>query len=301
MATRLLLRRACASVRSAGCRRDARRAFGYASAGGLLRDPRFCELTDADVEHFRSIVGDAGVVVGEDAMSKYNEDWMGKYRGASRLCLRPKTTAEVSLIMRHCFERRLAVTPQGGNTGLHAVWESITRTFSVALRCGCAMPLFAHDSSTCWFRHPAVNLRLNHGDRARHHRLPPPFPNRAGLVGGSVPVFDEVVVSTSRMADVLGFDEVSGIIKCEAGCVLGDLDAWLGDRHGHMMPLDLAANGSCQIGGNVSTNAGGVRFVRYGSLRGSVVGLRAVLADGTVLDEMNGLLKDNTGYHIPCL
>merc|ERR1719221_741905 len=64
------------------------------------------------------------------------------------------------------------------------------------------------------------------------------------------------------------------------------------------MPLDLGAKGSCQIGGNVATNAGGLRFLRYGSLHGSVLGLEVVLADGTVLDNLTALRKDNTGYDL---
>ena len=64
------------------------------------------------------------------------------------------------------------------------------------------------------------------------------------------------------------------------------------------MPLDLGAKGSCQLGGNVSTNAGGLRLLRYGSLHGSVLGLEAVLADGRVLDALATLRKDNTGYDL---
>lgn len=64
------------------------------------------------------------------------------------------------------------------------------------------------------------------------------------------------------------------------------------------MPLDLGAKGSCHIGGNVSTNAGGIRLLRYGNLHGSVLGVEAVKADGTVLDLMSNFKKDNTGYHL---
>ncbi len=226
-----------------------RRWLGYAATTGsvgtlLRRDPRFATLNDKDISFFRSVVGEAGMIEADDSadgttsLDAYNKDWTGSYAGASKLCLRPSTTAEVSQIMKHCHSRRLAVVPQGGNTG---------------------------------------------------------------LVGGSVPAFDEIVLSLSRMRRVLAFDTVSGILSCEAGAVLGELDKFLADEHGHMMPIDLAASGSCQIGGNVSTNAGGVRFVRYGSLRGSIVGIRAVLADGTIIDEMRGLRKDNTGYHLPSL
>ena len=124
-----------------------------------------------------------------------------------------------------------------------------------------------------------------------------PQGGNTGLVGGSVPIFDEIIISMSRMNHVLGFDEVSSVLSCQAGCVLQDLENWL-DDYGHIMPLDLGAKGSCQIGGNVATNAGGVRFIRHGSLKGNIVGLEAVLADGTIIDNMSSLRKDNTGYDL---
>ena len=203
-------------------------------------------------------------------------------------------------------------------------------------------------------------------------------------------MFDEVILSTARMNKIISFDEVSGILVCEAGCVLENLDnylaergeppsaaycakthctgagtlcwsaavlmlvplcwCWLPSRYhvfcvgfvtcsvccvcsvgfmmplccvcsvGFMMPLDLGAKGSCHIGGNASTNAGGLRYIRYGSLHGTaplagwshsavlfwmyvngavlagnILGMEAVLADGTVLDCLNTLRKDNTG------
>jgi len=124
-----------------------------------------------------------------------------------------------------------------------------------------------------------------------------PQGGNTGLVGGSIPVFDEVILSTARMNQIISFDEVSGILVCEAGCVLENLDNYLAER-GFMMPLDLGAKGSCHIGGNASTNAGGLRYIRYGSLHGNILGLEAVLADGTVLDCLNTLRKDNTGYDL---
>lgn len=124
-----------------------------------------------------------------------------------------------------------------------------------------------------------------------------PQGGNTGLVGGSVPVFDEVIINLSSMNNVLSFDKVSGILVCEAGCILENLISYL-DNEGFVMPLDLGAKGSCHIGGNVSTNAGGLRLIRYGSLHGSVLGLEAVLADGTVLDMLGTLRKDNTGYDL---
>jgi len=90
-------------------------------------------------------------------------------------------------------------------------------------------------------------------------------------------------------------DVNSSVVTVQAGVVLEQLDQHLAS-HQLMVPLDLGAKGSCQIGGNVSTNAGGLRLLRYGSLYGSVLGVEAVLADGTVLDCMSSMKKDNTGY-----
>ncbi|CAM9943725.1 unnamed protein product, partial [Discosporangium mesarthrocarpum] len=118
-----------------------------------------------------------------------------------------------------------------------------------------------------------------------------------GLVGGSVPVGGEVVLSTSRMNLIHSFDPLSGVLVCEAGCILENLDNYLAEK-GFVMPLDLGAKGSCQIGGNISTNAGGLRLLRYGSLHGNVLGLETVLADGTVLDILSTARKDNTGYDL---
>lgn len=88
-----------------------------------------------------------------------------------------------------------------------------------------------------------------------------------------------------------------GVVVCDAGCILESLEQDLGAK-GFITPLDLGAKGSCHIGGNVATNAGGLRFLRYGSLHGSVMGLEIVTADGTILDNLSVLHKDNTGYDL---
>lgn len=124
-----------------------------------------------------------------------------------------------------------------------------------------------------------------------------PQGGNTGLVGGSVPVFDEVIVNLGLMNNIISCDKFSGILVCEAGCILENLDKFLADQ-GYMMPIDLGAKGSCQIGGNISTNAGGIRLFRYGSLRGNVLGLEVVLANGTVVDMLGTLRKDNTGYDL---
>ena len=124
-----------------------------------------------------------------------------------------------------------------------------------------------------------------------------PQGGNTGLVGGSVPVFDEVIVSTQLMNKIENIDTSSGVEVCQSGVVLEQLDKSLADQ-GLMVPLDLGAKGSCHIGGNVSTNAGGLRLLRYGSLHGSVLGVEAVLASGEIVDCLSSMKKDNTGYDL---
>jgi FAD/FMN-containing dehydrogenase len=100
------------------------------------------------------------------------------------------------------------------------------------------------------------------------------------------------------MNQIYSIDTDSNILKSQSGCILQNLDEYLGKQN-LMVPLDLGAKGSCQIGGNVSTNAGGLRLLRYGSLKNSVLGLEVVLADGTILNTMkNSLRKNNTGFDL---
>jgi FAD/FMN-containing dehydrogenase len=100
-----------------------------------------------------------------------------------------------------------------------------------------------------------------------------------------------------RMSKIRSFDEVSGILVADAGVVLEVADGHLKEK-GYIFPLDLGAKGSCHIGGNVATNAGGLRLLRYGSLHGTVLGIEAVLPDGTIVDDLSVLRKNNTGYDI---
>ncbi|KAI0304716.1 FAD-binding domain-containing protein [Russula brevipes] len=124
-----------------------------------------------------------------------------------------------------------------------------------------------------------------------------PQGGNTGLVGGSVPLKDELILSLNNMSKVRSFDHVSGVLVADAGCILEALTEYIAP-HKHIMPLDLGAKGSCQIGGNISTNAGGLRLLRYGSLHGTVLGLEVVLPDGTILDNLSTLRKDNTGYDL---
>ena len=122
-----------------------------------------------------------------------------------------------------------------------------------------------------------------------------PQSGNTGLVGGSIPIQDEVILSLKKMNKILDFDRTNGILTCEAGAVLQDIQMFLHDNS-HISPIDLGAKGTCLIGGNVSTNAGGQHYYRFGSLHANVLGLEVVLADGTILNLMNSNRKDNTGY-----
>lgn len=195
---------------------------------------KFSKLETSDIDYFKSVLSPQDVVTDKKVLDAANVDWMQKYRGKSQLLLRPRSTDDVSKILKHCNTRRLAVVPQGGNTG---------------------------------------------------------------LVGGSVPVFDEIVLSLSNLNKIRSFDDVSGVITVDAGVILQTADEWLRER-GYIFPLDLGAKGSCQIGGNVATNAGGLRLLRYGSLHGTVLGIEAVLPDGRVLNALSSLRKDNTGVDL---
>ena len=101
-------------------------------------------------------------------------------------------------------------------------------------------------------------------------------------------VGEEIILSLGRLKRIRSLDMDAGHLVGDAGCVLEALQAHVAE-HGFTMPLERGAKGSCQIGGNLATNAGALRFLRYGSLHGSVLGLEAVLADGTVLDSLRAL------------
>ncbi|KAI8149362.1 hypothetical protein BJV82DRAFT_708252 [Fennellomyces sp. T-0311] len=206
----------------------------------IKRSDKFKQLEQSDIDFFRNVLTSNNVIYDTEAdpkisaMTPYNVDFFNLHRGASKLCLFPTETNQISQILKYCNEKRLAVVPQGGNTGVS---------------------------------------------------------------GGQNPVFDEIIVNTSKMNKVRAFDPVSGVAVVDAGVVLENLDNYLAPL-GYTVPLDLGAKGSCQIGGNVSTNAGGLRLMKFGNLHGNVLGLEVVLPDGTVLENLSTLRKDNTGYDL---
>jgi FAD/FMN-containing dehydrogenase len=126
-----------------------------------------------------------------------------------------------------------------------------------------------------------------------------PQGGNTSLAGGAQPHTDmsEVIVSMSRMRAIRELDTINDTMTVEAGCVLKDIQS-AAERADRLFPLSLGAEGSCQIGGNLSTNAGGVQVLRYGTMRQLVLGLEVVLADGSIWEGLRGLRKDNTGYDL---
>ncbi len=119
----------------------------------------------------------------------------------------------------------------------------------------------------------------------------------SGISGGAHPTPGVIALSTSRMTRIVAVDPEMALMEAEAGVVLATAQE-AAEEAGLMLPVDLGARGSCTIGGIVSTNAGGTQVLRYGMARDLVLGLEAVLADGTVLPSMNRLLKNNTGLDL---
>ena len=126
-----------------------------------------------------------------------------------------------------------------------------------------------------------------------------PQGGNTGLVGGQVPPEHgrALLVNLSRMNRIRRLDPVDNTITVEAGCLLASVQAAAAEAE-RLFPLSLAAEGSCQIGGNLSTNAGGIHVLRYGNMRELVLGLEVVLPDGRVWDGLRRLRKDNTGYDL---
>src|SRR3954470_14803454 len=186
------------------------------------------------VAQFRKIVGDKYAVTDAAEIAPYLTEERDLFHGRSPLVLRPGSTAEVSAICKLATEHRIALVPQGGNTG---------------------------------------------------------------LVGGQTPHNGEVVVSMRRLDKIREIDPASNTMTCEAGVVLQIAQNAARDVD-RLFPLSLGAEGSCTIGGNLSTNAGGTAALAYGVAREMALGLEVVLADGRVLNALSKLKKDNTGYDL---
>jgi FAD/FMN-containing dehydrogenase len=124
-----------------------------------------------------------------------------------------------------------------------------------------------------------------------------PQGGNTGLVGGSVPLAGEIVLSTTRLDRLDPVDALAGQITAGAGVTIGRLQRAAHDV-GLAYGVDLAARDSATVGGTVATNAGGLRVIRHGATRAQLMGIEAVLGDGSVISHLSGLVKDNTGYDL---
>ena len=188
------------------------------------------------IDELKAIVGDRGWTTDANDLEPHLTERRGMVHGKTLVMVSPSSTREVAGIVRACADQRVAVVPQGGNTGL----------------CGGAIP----DASG-----------------------------------------EQVLLSLARMNNIRALDANDYSIVVEAGCILADIQQAAADS-GRYFPLSLAAEGSCQIGGNLATNAGGLNVLRYGTARQQVLGLEVVLADGTVWDGLRTVRKDTAGYDL---
>jgi FAD/FMN-containing dehydrogenase len=127
-----------------------------------------------------------------------------------------------------------------------------------------------------------------------------PQGGNTGMVGGGVPLAGELVLSLRRLSAVDPVDAAAGQVTAAAGATLGAVRRAAADA-GWAYGVDFAARDSCTVGGNVATNAGGLRVLRYGDTRAQLLGVEAVLGNGQTISHLGGLLKDNTGYALPAL
>lgn len=189
---------------------------------------------EPSLQPLRSIVGDAHVLSDPDQLASHVTDWTGAFVGSALALVRPGSTDEVAEVLAWCRRERVAVVPQGGNTG---------------------------------------------------------------LVGGSVPLAGELVLSTGRLRALTDQDADAGQLTAGAGVRVGEVQEEarrLGWRYG----VDLASRDTATVGGTVATNAGGLRVLRHGATRRQVLGVEAVLGNGQVISHLGGLVKDNTGYDL---
>ena len=133
----------------------------------------------------------------------------------------------------------------------------------------------------------------------RHGHPVVPYGGNTGLCGGAAPSANgnEVIISLERMNKVRAVDLTNNMITVDAGCILQHVQEEA-VRHDRFFPLSLGAEGTCQIGGNIATNAGGTSVLRYGNTRELVFGLEVVLPSGEIFSDLRGLRKDNTGYDL---
>jgi FAD/FMN-containing dehydrogenase len=183
---------------------------------------------------FIEVLDDSSVLIGESLKSRFYHIWKTDIQLESLCLLLPRTTDEVSSIVKICNDNNQEIIVHGGLTN---------------------------------------------------------------LVGSTISSKTQVVISLEKMNRVIEVDESAKTITCESGVIIEDIINTVKDKN-LLLPLNFGARGSAQIGGAVSTNAGGLRVFKYGMTRNLVMGIEAVLPDGTVISSLKKLMKDNSGYDL---
>jgi FAD/FMN-containing dehydrogenase len=192
-------------------------------------------------------------------------------------------------------------------TDMHAVFAALSQALDESiLLTGERIPEKARSDASLSGRHlPVAYVRPTTIEQisttlriCNDHRIPViVHGGMTGLAGGANPVESSLVLSLDRFSGIEEIDTAAGTMTVKAGTVL-EMAQRAAEEAGFLLPIDLGARGSCQIGGNIATNAGGIRVIRHGVTRDNILGLEAVLADGTVISSLNRLRKNNTGYDL---
>ena len=182
----------------------------------------------------KSVLTDSQISIEHSDLIEFGKDRTHVHAPNPSIIVFPKTTEQVSAILRYCNENNVAVVPSGGRTG---------------------------------------------------------------LAGAAIAANGEVVLSLSKMNQILNIDTIGATVEVESGAILETIQNEVKDA-GLYFPLDFAAKGTAQIGGCISTNAGGVKVIKYGMTREIVLGLEVVLMNGDVLHLNKKLIKDNSGYNL---
>ena len=183
---------------------------------------------------FKEVLDNSSILLGEDLKSRFYHIWKTDISLESLCLLLPRSSEEVSAVVKICNDNNQEIVIHGGLTN---------------------------------------------------------------LVGSTISTKTQVVVSLEKMNKIIEIDEKGKTITCESGVIIEDIINVVKDKD-LLLPLNFGARGSAQIGGAVSTNAGGLRVFKYGMTRNLVLGIEAVLPDGTVISSLKKLMKDNSGYDL---
>ena len=189
--------------------------------------------SEAALNALKTAIGPKGVVNEADA-APFLSEWRSRWPGKAAMIVAPASTEEVAAVVKICAEHNVAITPQGGNTG---------------------------------------------------------------LVGGQIPFGHEILLSLKRMRRIREIEPLNNTMTVDAGVTLAETQEAAASAN-RLFPLSIGSEGTCQIGGAISTNAGGVNVLRYGNMRDLVLGLEAVTPNGEIWNGLKRLRKNNTGYDL---